>query len=206
MNEYYIFGNGQFAELLKLLLEEEKKIKTNKIFFVTKKKINKKNHLYEKDFFTIRKKTNVFIGIGNIKPRIKILNILLNGNHNFPNFISKKTHIMKKVKIGVGNIILPNTNILSPTKIGNFNILGVNSNILHHCDIHSNCVIGGGTLVGSGTKIEKNVFIGVGTTISSNSPEKIKIGHNSFVCSGSVIFSDVLNNSKVIGNPARKIL
>ena len=113
---------------------------------------------------------------------------------------------MKKVKLGVGNIILPNTNILSPTKIGNFNILGVNSNILHHCDIHSNCVIGGGTLVGSGTKIEKNVFIGVGTTISSNSPEKIKIGHNSFVCSGSVIFSDVLNNSKVIGNPARKIL
>ena len=109
--------------------------------------MNKKNHLNEKDFFTIRKRTNVFIGIGNIKPRIKILNILLNGNYNFPNFISKKSHIMKKVKIGVGNIILPNTNILSPTKIGNFNILGVNSNILHHCDIHSNCVIGGGTLV-----------------------------------------------------------
>ena len=62
------------------------------------KKINK-NHLNEKDFFTIRKRTNVFIGIGNIKPRIKILNILLNGNYNFPNFISKKSHIMKKLKL-----------------------------------------------------------------------------------------------------------
>ena len=138
--------------------------------------------------------------------REKVFKELRENNLDFVNLIHPSVIIDDTSKIGVGNIILPNTNILSPTKIGNFNILGVNSNILHHCDIHSNCVIGGGTLVGSGTKIEKNVFIGVGTTISSNSPEKIKIGHNSFVCSGSVIFSDVLNNSKVIGNPARKIL
>ena len=38
MSKYYIFGNGQFAELIKLLIVEEKKIKENKIFFVTKKK------------------------------------------------------------------------------------------------------------------------------------------------------------------------
>ena len=35
MNKYYIFGNGQFAELISDILIDEYKIKKQKIFFVS---------------------------------------------------------------------------------------------------------------------------------------------------------------------------
>ena len=69
--------------------------------------------------------------------------------------------------------------------------------------ISNNCLIGGGSIIGAGTKIEKNCFIGVGATIASNN---IKIGTNSFISSGSVLLNNLQSQSKVIGNPARKIL
>lgn len=204
MSDYYIFGNGQFAELLSNALIEEKKIKKKNIFFITNKHVNKFNHIYEKEFFLINKKNlNVFIAIGNIKIREKVINKLSNKKYKFPNFISKSSKIMKKFTFGKGNIILPSTSILSPVKIKDFNILGTSSIILHHCEIDSNCSIGGGSLIGAGTKIKKNTFIGVGVTIGSLN---LKIGSNSFVSSGSVVLNNIPNNTKVIGNPARRVL
>ncbi len=203
MSKYFIFGNGQFAELLRTLLEHEKKINSKDIFFITKNKTKKLNQIDEKSFLSIRKKLRVFIGLGDIDKRIRIINILRNTRHIFPNFISKSSKIMKKCNLGIGNIILPNCTILPSTHLRDFNIIGTSSTILHHCSVEDNCVIGGGSIIGSGTKIKKNVFVGIGSTIAS---KKIKIGSNAFLSSGSVILNDIPNNTKVIGNPARKIL
>lgn len=207
MSKLYIIGNGQFAELLKHLFIEENIAQNNEIFFVTKNKITKKNFIYEKDFLLIKKKIDIFIGVGDIKKRIEIIKNFKKKNYNFPNFISKSSNFMKKNIIGKGNIILPNSVIQSPSKIKNYNIIGTGSILLHHSNISSNCLIGGGVAIGAGTKIGKNTFIGVGSTIASNTTDKnIKIGNNVFVCSGSNVLSDIPTNSKVIGNPARKIL
>ena len=51
-------------------------------------------------------------------------------------------------------------------------------------------------------QIEKNVFVGVGAVFAS---KKIKVGKNSYVCSGSVVMNNIRERSKVIGNPARSI-
>ena len=126
MSKYFIFGNGQFAELLRILLEHEKKINSKNIFFITKNKTKKLNHIDEKSFLSIRKKFRVFIGLGDIDKRIRIINILRNTGHIFPNFISKSSKIMKKCNLGMGNIILPNCTILSPTHLRDFNIIGTN--------------------------------------------------------------------------------
>ena len=204
MSDYFIFGTGQFAELLGHTLIDEKKIKQKNIFYISDKKINKKNYIYEKEFFSFNKKNiSVYLAIGNIQIRDKILKKLLKKKYKFPNFISKSSTIMKKCRIGMGNIILPNSTILSPVKIQDFNIIGTGSIILHHCKIESNCLIGGGSLIGAGTKVKKNTFIGVGATIGSLN---VKIGCNSFISSGSVVLNNVPNNAKFIGNPARKIL
>lgn len=204
MKNYFIFGSGQFSELLRDLIIEEMNVKGNQIFFVTKNESSKKNFISEKNFFTLKaKKIVVFIGVGNIKKRLNILSKLKNKKYIFPNFISRSALVMKKCSLGRGNIILPNSTILSPSKITDFNIIGTNTNILHHCEISNNCLIGGGSIVGAGTKIEKNCFIGVGSTIAS---KNIKIGTNSFISSGSVLLNNLQSQSKVIGNPARKIL
>jgi sugar O-acyltransferase (sialic acid O-acetyltransferase NeuD family) len=204
MSNYYIFGNGQFAELISHILCEEQKIKKKKLFFVVNKYINKKNYILEKNFFKIKKKTlKVFIGIGDIKKREKIIKKLVDKNYQFPNLISKSAKIMKRCEFGKGNIILPSSTILSPSAFQDFNIIGTRTTILHHCKIGSNCLFGGGALIGAGTNVEKNSFIGVGSVITSLN---INIGSNSFVCSGSVVLNNIEKNSKVIGNPARKIL
>jgi sugar O-acyltransferase (sialic acid O-acetyltransferase NeuD family) len=204
MTKYYIFGNGQFAELISHILFDEYKIKKKKLFFVVNKYINKKNHILEKDFFKIKNKNlKVFIGIGDIKKRQKIIKILLDKNYQFPNLISKSSKIMKKCEFGKGNIILPSSTILSPSVFQDFNIIGTRATILHHCKINSNCLFGGGALIGAGTNIEKNSFIGVGSVIASLN---LNIGSNSFISSGSVVLNNIEKNTKVIGNPARKIL
>ena len=41
MSKYFIFGNSQFVELLKILQEYEKKIKLKDIFLMTKNKTKK---------------------------------------------------------------------------------------------------------------------------------------------------------------------
>ena len=204
MSDYFIFGTGQFAELLGHALIDEEKIKQKNIFYISDKKINKKNYIYEKEFFSINNKNlSIYLGIGNIQIREKILKKLSKKKYKFPNFISKSSKIMSKCRLGKGNIILPSSTILSPAKIQDFNIIGSGSKILHHCKIESNCLIGGGTSIGAGTKIKKNTFIGVGVTIGSLN---LKVGCNTFISSGSVVLNDVPNNAKVIGNPARKIL
>ena len=204
MKEYYIFGSGQFAELIKLLIIEERKSEKNKIYFVSKIKVDKKNFIQEEQFFKLKKKKiNIFIGIGNIEKRSKLIKKLKSKKYQFPNLISKTSKIYKECTLGIGNIISPYSVILPPNKIGNFNIIGTNTSLLHHSNISDNCLIGGGCTIGAGTKIEKNTFIGVGSTIASGS---LKIGSNCFISSGSILFNTIPSKTKVIGNPARKIL
>ena len=97
MSELYIIGNGQFAELLKYLFIDENIAQNNEIFFVTKNKIKNKNFIYEKDFLLIKKKIDIFVGVGNIKSRIEIIKKFKKKNYNFPNFISKSSNLMKKI-------------------------------------------------------------------------------------------------------------
>ena len=70
-------------------------------------------------------------------------------------------------------------------------------------DVANNCLIGGGCTIGAGTKIANNTFIGVGCTIASRN---LKIGSSCFISSGSILFNSIQSKTKIIGNPARKIL
>ena len=103
----------------------------------------------------IKKKIDIFIGIGNINKKIENIKKFKKKNYNFPNFISKSSNLMKKSIIGKGNIILPNSIIQSASKIKDYNIIGTGSILLHHSSISSNCLIGGGVAIGAGTKLAK---------------------------------------------------
>ena len=66
MNKHYIIGDGQFALLLKHLFIDENIAQADEIFFVTKKKIKKKNYISENDFLLIKERVTVFIGVGSV--------------------------------------------------------------------------------------------------------------------------------------------
>lgn len=67
-----------------------------------------------------------------------------------------------------------------------------------------NCVIGKETFITAGVVISRNVKIGEGSSILLNSTirENINIGNNVIVGIGSVVISNIENNSVYVGNPA----
>jgi UDP-perosamine 4-acetyltransferase len=201
-----IIGAGQFGALVSRII-----IKLNNyeiLGFIDsdpkKKIINKIKVLgNDKQLKKYKKKgIGLVLAIGDIDKRLKLIEKLKRRDFFFPKIIAYSNKIDETTKIGMGSIITNHSVILNHCKVGKFCLIGSAVKILHNVNISKNCVIGGGSTIGSNVKIKDNVFIGVGSTIAS---KKIIIGSNAFICSGSGVFKDVKNNSKIIGNPGRVI-
>jgi UDP-3-O-[3-hydroxymyristoyl] glucosamine N-acyltransferase len=203
-NRIYIIGKGKLAELVSNLLIYEKFIKKKEIFYVQKKAKNELNKkiISESRFLKLKEKKIAYLCLGDINVRKKLIKKFKKKNIIFPNFISNNSNIYIK-NIGIGNFFLPNSVVLPTSKIKNFNIIGTSTNILHHVSISNNCIIGGGSTIGAGSTIGENVLIGIGSKIAS---ANIKIENNVLVASGSVVLKSISKNSRVIGNPAKKIV
>lgn len=203
-----IIGAGQFGIIVSNILKNSKEFEIIGFIDNNSKKLNKKINKIKvvgtdkKLNFYKKKKINLAIAIFDTKKRNQIIKRYQNGGFLFPKIFHNSCNIEKNVKIGKGTIITNSSIVLNNTTIGKFCLIGSGIKILHHVSIADNCVIGGGTTVGSNVQIEKNVFVGVGAVFAS---KKIKVGKNSYVCSGSVVMNNIRERSKVIGNPARSI-
>ena len=51
-------------------------------------------------------------------------------------------------------------------------------------------------------KMKNNVFVGINSSFKNG----ISIGESAYICMGSVVVNDVLQNSKVLGVPAKPII
>lgn len=103
--------------------------------------------------------------------------------------------------IGEGLVAYPNSCITANAKVGDFvtlllSAIGHDTVIGDYSTISSYCDITGGVQLG------KRVFLGSHVTII---PER-KIGDDVYVGAGSVVINNVKSNTKVMGNPAKKML
>tara|TARA_Y100000992_G_scaffold175473_1_gene118349 strand:+ start:225 stop:1088 length:864 start_codon:yes stop_codon:yes gene_type:complete len=103
------------------------------------------------------------------------------------------------VSVGLNSTICKST--FNFTEIGNGSQIDTLVQIAHNVKIGKNCTITGGTQIGGSSIIGNNVWLSPCSNISNN----IKIGDKSFIGIGSVVIRNVQKNSKVFGNPARKI-
>mgnify|MGYP001190784449 CR=1 FL=1 len=207
----YIIGAGKLGILASEIIKRQGKFRI--IGFVESdnrkigKLINNIKVFSDGDVFKKNKPSNInlVIAIGDINKRKKLIKYYTKiKNINFPNIIDPDSHIIySETKLGKGCIISVNATILNNCNLGDFCIVGTSTSILHDTTIGNNCLIGGQTVIGANAKINNDVFIGVGATIPSSS---IKIGSTSFICSGSVILRNVGKNSKMLGNPAKKVI
>jgi len=148
----------------------------------------------------IKSEQKVFVCIADNVTRKKIFNSYSNLDFNI-NLIHPNSIISDTVDIGIQTLICAGAIINSQVKIGNGCIINTGSTIEHEC------IIGDFSHIAPGAVLCGNVMIGKGSFIGANSVIKqgVSIGSNVTVGAGSVVINDILDNTKVVGNPSKMI-
>lgn len=103
--------------------------------------------------------------------------------------------------VDIGSNTTIQRGILRPTIIGRGSKIGPNCNIGHEVNVGKNCVITGMTMIAGATEVGAHTFIAPHSTIKNS----IKIGRNVFVGIGSLVITDIPDETVVVGRPAIEI-
>ena len=167
--------------------------------------LNKKNeNPYELNYLgeeqNMYSEQEVFICIADNMIRKNIYKKLPNLDFNIK-LIHPNSIISNTVNIGFQTLVCAGAIINPQVKIGNGCIINTGSIIEHEC------IIGDFSHIAPGAVLSGNVLIGKGSFIGANSVIKqgVKIGCNVTVGAGSVVINDILDNTKVVGNPSKTI-
>ena len=153
--------------------------------------------------------SNVIIRNTIIKDNVSILDSCIIGKKGFGFFPNDKENIRyphigiviinENSEIGCGSTI--DRGSLSNTIIGKNTYLDNQIHIAHNNKIGNNCVIAGQVGFAGSSSIGNNVMIGGQAGISGH----LKIGNNVHVGGGSGVISDISDDSKVMGYPAKNL-
>jgi sugar O-acyltransferase (sialic acid O-acetyltransferase NeuD family) len=107
--------------------------------------------------------------------------------------------IAANATIGEGTQIMAGAIIQPEAVIGKQCIINTNASVDHECKISDGCEIAPGAILCGDIFTGVNVWICAGSTILP----RIKIGNDVIVGAGSVVIRDVMENSIVVGVPAK---
>lgn len=109
--------------------------------------------------------------------------------------------IGRNVTIGHNCLIMAGVVLTSNAKIGNHVCILPNSVIHHDVTIGDYTLIGSNVAIAGGTTVGESCYVGSGSNIING----INIGNNSLIGLGSNIVKSVLEDSKMVGNPAKNL-
>lgn len=211
MKDIIIFGVGDFADILKVYIEEYLPCKVI-AFTVNREFINDEHHtglpvVAFEDIESRFKSNNYSMVIGMIgkqmfMQRKEIFTQCKNKNYELPNIICTET-LSATSKMGEGNIILPNVSIGPFVEIGTGNIFWQNCVIPHHNNIgnfnhfapsvslsgnskiKNHCFLGNNVTVNNHTTIMNYTFVGAGAYVRKDTKSyQVIVPNNSFVLEG----------------------
>lgn len=147
---------------------------------------------------------NAFISLGSIGDtniRRRIYNNLKKIGFKLPTIIDKTAIVSKYATVGEGVFIGKGAIINSSAYIGKNAIINSGAIVEHDCSIGEFVHIAPGTTMSGGVSIGDNSHIGTGSSIIQG----ISIGESCIIGAGSVVVKNIEDNSKVYGNPGRKV-
>lgn len=119
----------------------------------------------------------------------------------FETIIHPSASVSKMSTLGKGTVIFQNVTITSNVDIGNHIIILPNSVINHDNIIQDYTCITSGVNISGGVKIGKSCYLGTNCSIKGG----ITVGDYSLIGMGSIILSNVPENSVMIGTPAKRL-
>lgn len=145
---------------------------------------------------------DVFIcGLGAPEWRKVYTEKILAKGGKFISLISPLAIIRRNAHIGEGCIITHRSNISVDTHIGDYSAI-LSSSIGHDAKVGKYSVLSGGVALNGYVEVGEETYLGCRSMVA---PHK-KIGNKAFVGIGSVVISNVKDNARVFGNPAKKML
>lgn len=119
----------------------------------------------------------------------------------FVNAIHPSVIIGNNVKIGTGVVAMAGVIINPMAKIGNHTFFATGSQIEHDCTIEDFASVSAGSILGGYVHIKKYSAITLNVTIL----DRVTIGENSVIGSGSLVLKNVPDNILAYGNPSKNI-
>lgn len=148
----------------------------------------------------MRGQVAIVLGVADPSAR-KNLHTKYKDHFSFPSIIhataivSNFAHIGEAVLIQSNCVVAANAHISDGVMMNAHSGVGHDAQIGKYCSIMSYCDLAGNT------ELESLCFVGTGVKVIPHT----KIAAESYLCAGSVVFKDVKEKSKLLGNPARVI-
>ena len=122
-------------------------------------------------------------------------------NFDFVNAIHPSVIIGENVEIGKGVVMMAGCIINPKSKIGDFTFFATGAQIEHDCIIGDYASISAGSITGGYVQLKDFSALTLGVTVI----DRIVIGKNTVVGSGSLVVKDLPDNVLAYGNPAKII-
>ena len=119
----------------------------------------------------------------------------------FVNAIHPSVIIGKNVDLGFGIVMMAGVIVNPLAKIGNFTFFATGCQIEHDCKIDDYASVSAGSIMGGYVHIGKFSAVTLGVTIL----DRLSIGQNSVIGSGSLVLKDIPDNVLAHGSPINKI-
>ena len=139
--------------------------------------------------------------IGNSNIRESVIKRMKDNGAKFTNLIHPTAIVAESSKIGEAVILYPFSLVSDNAEIGDGCIINMYSSIAHDSVLDRYCTISAHCDVTGMCKLGKRVFMGS----TANMVPGVHIGDDVFICAGSTVMSNIKNQSKIFGTPARKV-
>lgn len=145
---------------------------------------------------------NACIAVGSVKDNSKrkaLYEKVKHAGFSIPALVHPSAIISGKSQIHEGVQIMAGTIVQTGSLIGENTIVNTGAIVEHDCAVGNHVHICPGATLSGNCLIGEGAFIGAGATVLQG----VKIGSNSIVSAGAVVIKDVLDNTTVIGVPAK---
>jgi sugar O-acyltransferase (sialic acid O-acetyltransferase NeuD family) len=141
------------------------------------------------------------VAVGNPEVKKRIVKYLDALRVNYVNVIYPNTIHAKDIKLGEGIYIGAGNIITTGVEIQDHVIINLNCTIGHKTIIEKYSCINPACNISGGVHVEEGVYVGTNAVILQNKT----IGRYSTIGASAMVNKDVMNNSKMLGVPARKV-